>query len=88
MNQVVVATTKIDIFKQITTRLPQVQKPTHVVVATTKINLFKQITTSCSFYYKIIVLLLPQKDMMWQAKIGLYRKAYAAHTRYLLIIFF
>jgi len=32
--------------------------------------------------------LLPQKDMMWQAKIGLYRKAYAAQTRYLLIIFF
>lgn len=63
-------------------------KDGQVVVATTKINLFKQITTSCSFYYKIIVLLLPQKDMMWQAKIGLYRKAYAAHTRYLLIIFF
>ena len=59
-----------------------------VVVATTKIDIFKQITTSCSFYYKIIVLLLPQKDMMWQAKIGLYRKAYAAQTRYLLIIFF
>lgn len=39
-------------------------KDGQVVVATTKINLFKQITTSCSFYYKIIVLFLPQKDMM------------------------
>ena len=45
MVQVVVATTKIDIFKQITTQRGEMLEQRSVVVATTKIDIFKQITT-------------------------------------------
>ena len=42
---VVVATTKVGIFKQITTRRMQRTFAPAVVVATTKVGIFKQITT-------------------------------------------
>ena len=42
---VVVATTKVGIFKQITTAEPHDNNFTIVVVATTKVGIFKQITT-------------------------------------------
>ena|GEM_PF-3492261 len=60
-NQVVIATTKIDIFKQITTVGYDGTEKTEVVIATTKIDIFKQITTrhvivsmkrSCYCYHK------------------------------------
>ena len=44
--KVVVATTKIDIFKQITTINKTIFHTQLVVVATTKIDIFKQITTN------------------------------------------
>ena len=43
--EVVVATTKVHIFKQITTIGYQQQQHRNVVVATTKVHIFKQITT-------------------------------------------
>ena len=42
---VVIATTKIDIFKQITTNIRNTNWYYRVVIATTKIDIFKQITT-------------------------------------------
>ena len=50
--KVVVATTKIDIFKQITTYLSFVGHLNLVVVATTKIDIFKQITTQSDGCYR------------------------------------
>ena len=59
---VVVATTKIDIFKQITTRIEFNDRYVVVVVATTKIDIFKQITTSGMVRYSWRkLLLLPQR---------------------------
>ena len=43
---VVVDTTKVDIFKQITTFLRYHKVPQSVVVDTTKVDIFKQITTA------------------------------------------
>ena len=59
---VVVATTKVRIFKQITTNCPLSNSITLVVVATTKVRIFKQITT---YQYQgqmsQTLLLLPQR---------------------------
>ncbi|EGQ11613.1 hypothetical protein HMPREF9419_2229 [Prevotella nigrescens ATCC 33563] len=46
---VVIDTTKIQLFKQITTRSRIGIIPSQVVIDTTKIQLFKQITTSYCF---------------------------------------
>ena len=59
---VVVATTKIDIFKQITTRIEFNDRYVVVVVATTKIDIFKQITTQVfNLVFHVLLLLLPQR---------------------------
>ena len=61
-NQVVIATTKIDIFKQITTSVLSGATHTKVVIATTKIDIFKQITTMLNLkMMKMRLLLLPQR---------------------------
>ena len=62
MNAVVVATTKIDIFKQITTQWLCNLFYSQVVVATTKIDIFKQITTQFDNRKNVApLLLLPQR---------------------------
>ena len=50
-SNVVLDTTKVQIFKQITTSLlPQMLQPL-VVLDTTKVQIFKQITTDCWYTY-------------------------------------
>ena len=59
---VVVATTKVHIFKQITTSNSFTFQADKVVVATTKVHIFKQITTAREVAVKIKeLLLLPQR---------------------------
>ena len=59
---VVVATTKVGIFKQITTYKHIKKKEWYVVVATTKVGIFKQITTEALIKYTLReLLLLPQR---------------------------
>ena len=59
---VVVATTKVGIFKQITTDVPHWCRDCNVVVATTKVGIFKQITTQLGYFDRIfLLLLLPQR---------------------------
>ena len=59
---VVVATTKVGIFKQITTSQLRSVSLSRVVVATTKVGIFKQITTSVNdLRAAFALLLLPQR---------------------------
>ena len=59
---VVVATTKVGIFKQITTDDFVSAHRLKVVVATTKVGIFKQITTECRYFVaRSALLLLPQR---------------------------
>ena len=60
---VVVATTKVGIFKQITTYKHIKKKEWYVVVATTKVGIFKQITTDEVDNSTVsVLLLLPQRQ--------------------------
>ena len=60
--QVVVATTKVHIFKQITTLVQDTRRQRTVVVATTKVHIFKQITTALGYELTpLALLLLPQR---------------------------
>ena len=60
--QVVVDTTKVRFFKQITTQKQEVVQHLPVVVDTTKVRFFKQITTKSAFYYATYkLLLIPQR---------------------------
>ena len=62
MERVVVATTKVGIFKQITTAICSPFVANMVVVATTKVGIFKQITTQRRSYTdSAALLLLPQR---------------------------
>ena len=59
---VVVATTKVGIFKQITTTYGDHRVRRFVVVATTKVGIFKQITTTVTWHVLVLLLLLlPQR---------------------------
>ena len=72
-NEVVVATTKVRIFKQITTHRTGRFQGCKVVVATTKVRIFKQITTIDKWFRRLgMLLLLPQRyvfssksQLMW-----------------------
>ena len=48
---VVIDTTKVDIFKQITTHGGEERRQGEVVIDTTKVDIFKQITTHYSYIY-------------------------------------
>ena len=59
---VVVDTTKVDIFKQITTSLVLGILVDYVVVDTTKVDIFKQITTYfVVIFHPFALLLIPQR---------------------------
>ena len=61
-NCVVVATAKVQIFKQITTHGRNLQTALSVVVATAKVQIFKQITTFHQYLSGLVqLLLLPQR---------------------------
>ena len=59
---VVADTTKVQIFKQITTDVPQTSLGNYVVADTTKVQIFKQITTRLQAQtYDTMLLLIPQR---------------------------
>ena len=61
-DSVVIDTTKVRLFKQITTQAKTLKKQNEVVIDTTKVRLFKQITTELWQYgYMFPLLLIPQR---------------------------